>query len=149
MWFATKREPNPAALYLFVLCAVPLLAATISGFGIVQQLFQLSSPRLLSLFVLLPTYAMLVRTNHSKRSSSEVDWLIIGYLSLSLILQLYVGDTFTNTLRYGLYAFLDAFVPYFVMSRYVIPICIKSINNMAMTSRSTRSWPELQAARSI
>ncbi len=44
------------------------------------------------------------------------DWLLLGYVLLQLFQQLQI-DTFTNTLRYGLYAFLDVLLPYYVASR--------------------------------
>jgi hypothetical protein len=121
LWFTAKRDPNPAALYLFLLCTLPLLATSF-GFGMLW--FELSYPRLLSLFVLYPTFVMLLRVKHPRRRSFRVDWLIIAYICLTLMLQLLI-DTFTNTLRYGFYAFLDVFLPYYVMSRYVVTIEVR------------------------
>jgi hypothetical protein len=122
LWFAARREPNPPVLYLFVLFAIPPLSAFISGLGVFQQLFQLSYSRLLSLLILLPAFVMIGRVRHSsRRSFGSVDWLIIAYIILTLILQLSV-DTFTNTLRHALYKFLDIFLPYFVLSRYVVTL---------------------------
>lgn len=120
--FTSKRDSNPVVLYIFLLFAIPPLTASITGFGVLNQLFELSYSRLLSLLVLLPVFATLVRArSSSKHAFGSVDWLVTAYIFLTLILQLSV-DTLTNTLRYGLYHFLDIFLPYYVLSRYVVTI---------------------------
>jgi O-antigen ligase len=114
--YARRREPNPFALYLFVLFAVPPFGAALSGLGIVNQLFQISYPRLLSLLVLLP-WALQRRDPDAPRFGAMLsDWLLLAYLTLQLYQQWQI-DTFTNTMRYGFYALLDALLPYYVASR--------------------------------
>ncbi len=122
LWIAAKRDPHSPALYLFLLFALPPLSAFIPGFAGLQQLFELSYARLLSLLVLLPVFAMHMGVRRASRQSyGVVDCLLVAYISLGLILQLSV-DTFTNTLRYAFYAFVDVFLPYFVLSRYVVTL---------------------------
>jgi len=112
----TRKDRNPFALYLFLLCAVPPYAEALPGLGIVNKLFELSFPRLLALFVLLP-FALRRRDPETPGFGKHVaDWLFVGYLALQLLLH-YRGDTFTNTLRAGFNAYLDAFLPYYVASR--------------------------------
>src|SRR5678816_2305940 len=47
-----RKDRNPFAFYLFLLFAIPPYAAALPGLGIVNKLFELSFPRLLSLLVL-------------------------------------------------------------------------------------------------
>ncbi len=114
--YARRREPNPFALYLFVLFAVPPFGAALSGLGIVNQLFHLSYPRLLSLLVLLPWALQRRDPDVPGFGKMLTDWLLLAYLALQLYQQWQI-DTFTNTMRYGFYAFLDAWLPYYVASR--------------------------------
>ena len=114
--FSHRAERNPLSLYFFLLFAVPPFAATLGGLGIVNQLFELSFPRLLSLLVLLP-WALKKREPDTPAFGKQLaDWLLLCYLVLQLLQQLTI-DSFTNTLRYGLYACLDVLLPYYVASR--------------------------------
>ncbi len=106
------REANIVALFVWLMFAVPPFGATLSGFGIVNQLLKLDYVRLLALVLLLPAYFRL-------RRGSEwtlPDLLVAGYLLIQLALQLSV-DSLTNTVRYAIYAVLDVVLPYYVASR--------------------------------
>ena len=82
-----RKERNPFALYLFLLFAVPPFAAPLPGLGIVNQLFELSFPRLLALLVLLP-FVLRRRDPDTPGFGKHVaDWLVVGYLLLQLVLQ--------------------------------------------------------------
>ncbi|HJW25276.1 MAG TPA: O-antigen ligase family protein [Rhodocyclaceae bacterium] len=112
-----RRDPNPPALFFFLVFAVPALASEISGFGLARQLFALSYPRLLALTVLLPAaLALFLNPGPESSASKWPDRILAAYILLTLGLQLTV-DTFTNTLRYGLYDGLDIVLPYYVASR--------------------------------
>lgn len=111
-----RKERNPLALYVFLLFAVPPFAAALPGLGVVNKLFELSFPRLLALLVLLPFALRRREPDTLAFGKHVVDWLVVGYLLLQLLLQLQT-DSLTNTLRSGFYAFLDAFLPYYVASR--------------------------------
>jgi O-antigen ligase len=111
-----RRERNPLSLYLFLLFVVPPFSSALSGLGIVNQLFELNFPRLLSLLVLLPWAAGERDPDTPAFGKQLADWLLLCYVLLQLYQQLQI-DTFTNTLRYGFYAFLDVLLPYYVASR--------------------------------
>ncbi|MEO5881980.1 MAG: hypothetical protein ABIQ06_06150, partial [Caldimonas sp.] len=112
----TRKERNPFALYLFLLFAVPPFAAALPGLGVVNKLLELSFPRLLALLVLLP-FALRRREPETLGFGRVgADWVVVAYLLLQLVLQ-YRADSFTNTLRSGFNAYLDAFLPYYVASR--------------------------------
>ena len=114
--FSARKDSNPLALYLFLLFAVPPFAAALPGLGVVNQLFELSFPRMLSLIVLLPFTLRRREPGALRFGKSIADWLVVAYLLLQLLLQ-WRADSLTNTLRSGFYAYLDAFLPYYVASR--------------------------------
>ena len=115
--YAYRRETNQVALFFFILFALPSGFMQISGLGLVSNLFQLTHARFLTLFFLLPVYFSLNRQGDTLpfgRTGSDKALAI--YLLLTAIL--YLRDmTFTDTLRYIFYLFLDVFLPYFVISR--------------------------------
>lgn len=113
---ARRHERNPLPLYFFLLFVVPPFGSALTGLGIVNQLFELNFPRLLSLLVLLPWAAGKRDPDMPAFGKQLADWLLLGYLLLQQYQQLQI-DTFTNTLRYGFYAFLDVLLPYYVASR--------------------------------
>ena len=111
------KERNPLALYFFLLFVVPPFTAALPGLGVINQFFELSFPRILSLLVLLPCALVLWRQQETRRFGGHpADWLLLGYLALQAALQ-FGTNTFTNTLRSGFYSYLDAFLPYYVASR--------------------------------
>lgn len=113
---SSSRENNPVSLFVWVLFAAPGFTVTISGLGLVNQLFELSYPRLVSLLILVPAALRCWRSDEKRMGL--VDWLVAGYLILPVARQLQT-DTFTNTARWALYAILDIWLPYFVASRSI------------------------------
>jgi O-antigen ligase len=112
-----KSESNPVALFFFMLFVVPDGYAQIPGIGFLEHLFQLSHPRLLSLFILLPAFFFLRRQNDTVPFGRLwPDRALLAFLLLNVVL--YARDTsVTNTIRYAFYHFLGTFLPYFVISR--------------------------------
>lgn len=110
------REVDKIALYFALLFIAPPISDKIPG-GFMDQLFTLNPTRLLELTILLPAFfAILKQDDKSPFGQSTTDKLLAGYLLLTLALQIR-DRTFTDTLREGLYAFLDVFLPYYVISR--------------------------------
>jgi O-antigen ligase len=112
------REHNQTALFFFILFVVPGFSGRVPGLGIINYLVDIGFHRLLILIVLLPAFLSLQKDPETPRFGLLVpDKFIGGYLILQLGLML-VASTFTNTLRVGVvYAFIDVFLPYFVISR--------------------------------
>lgn len=111
------RVDNKIQLYLMLLFAVPPVSSNISGFGVMEQLFELNHTRLLELVILLPAYAVMVRKKQGQSFLSNTpDKLLFAYLLYTVLLQLR-ETTITDTLRFGFYNFIDVFLPYFVVSR--------------------------------
>lgn len=119
IWYARSRDSNPLGLYLFLLMAIPPISAEIGALGLVNFLFAIEHTRLLALFVLLPVaVGLALRKDSAPFGHITADWCLLGYLALMLVIQLTV-DTVTSSLRVSFYAFLGAFLPYYVASRLV------------------------------
>lgn len=115
--YTSKSEHNPVALFFFILFAVPDGFVQIPGVGLIENLFVLSHPRILELFILLPAFFSLRRQSDAPPFGRLwPDKVLLAYLLLTAVL--YARDTtVTNTLRYAFYQFLGALLPYFVISR--------------------------------
>lgn len=115
--FAAKREPNKFALFFALLFVVPSIGSGITGLGAINYFFQINHLRVLSLVVLLPAFlSLLTSQNTLKFGKSFPDKLILIYLILIISLEIR-GTSVTDSLRQGLYAFTDIFLPYYVASR--------------------------------
>jgi hypothetical protein len=113
---AARRESNVPALFLALLFVVPSAGAQIPGLGLVNFLLQLDHPRMLALLLLLPLAVAL----HRKSSAPGTLWpdrLFAAYLLLVAALALARSGSVTNGLRGVVYLLIDAFLPYYVMSR--------------------------------
>lgn len=118
------RDPNPIAMYFFVLLAVPPVQVAIPTFGLIGQLFRMDHLRLLSLTLLLP---LAFRLHADRRQVvgggaspgaglRAPDAFLLAFLGLQVILTL-PYDTVTTTGRRIVLLFLDIVLPYFVVSR--------------------------------
>lgn len=115
--YAKKQEPNTAVLYLLLMCAIPPYGLDLPGLGIINYLFKLNWLRLLSLVILFPAFSQIIQSRQEPRLlATWSDKLLISFLALTVLLQLR-DTTVTDTLRQTFYAFIDVFLPYFVLSR--------------------------------
>ena len=115
--YANLRETNPPALFFFVLFALPTATISIPGMGLINFFFDLSHARLLELFILLPVFFVLIRQRGTLTfGRTGPDKVLAVYLLLTALLYLR-ETTVTDTLRQAFYLFIDAFLPYFVISR--------------------------------
>lgn len=114
---AVRRESNPVALFLFLLFAVPAGSVFVPGFGLINQFLSLNHVRVTELVLLLPTLAAARgKRSPERRQARLADLLVVAYCILITLLSLR-ETSFTNTLRQGVYAFLDIGLPYFAASR--------------------------------
>ena len=114
---ASARETNRIALFFVVLFVVPATTLEIPGFGLINFLFAVGHVRLLELLILFPLFLRLRQRNDiSKFGKFKTDIILSIYLVLVFLLQLR-ETTVTDTLRQGLYLFIDVFLPYYVISR--------------------------------
>lgn len=124
----TFKDPNPAALYFFLLLALPPIQEDIPTFGLVKQLFTLDHLRLLSLVLLLPTAFKLMGDRSPKgvpgayepttRRLHVADILVLLYVATQMVLQ-FPYESLTASVRRGLLLGIDVLLPYFVISRAV------------------------------
>jgi hypothetical protein len=121
-----RRDSNPAALYLFLLHAVPPVATPIPLPG-GAKLIDVSNQILLSLCVMVPAIG---RSRRSERDSDirglqAMDKCLLAYGVLTSVLYVHLlapdgtfyPFTYTDTLRRALVFLIAVFVPYFVISR--------------------------------
>lgn len=114
-----KLETTPIALYWLLLCAVPPGLHSIPGFGIVNRLFELNMPRLLSLVVLLPVLLHSGKSmGKSHRKNAIPDLLFVLFILLATILSFRQG-TLTVGLRTTFVLILVSALPYFAFSRKI------------------------------
>jgi len=112
-----RLDSNPIGLYLFLMLVAPPFRAPIEGFGGINRFIDIDYLRLLSLVVLLPTALRLA----FQRDNPGVfrlpgDKYVIGYLVLQAAILSEVTTT-TNVFRTALSYVIDAWLPYYVMSR--------------------------------
>ena len=114
---ANHHENNSPSLFFFTLFVLPMATIQIPGMGLINFLFNLSHPRILALFILLPAFIALIRQSDTPSFGRAVpDKALAVYLLLTAML--YLRETsLTNSLRQAFYLFIDAFLPYFVISR--------------------------------
>jgi len=116
---AARHDPNPAALFVLAIAAVPPVTLPIPTIGI-GALFDLNLPRILALAVLLPVAVRLWgKPREAVQQAGTLRLIDIGVVSF-IVLQLLVllpYDSVTNILRRGLHYVLDYGLVYYVFSR--------------------------------
>ncbi|MFK0310277.1 O-antigen ligase family protein [Pseudomonas sp. NPDC090233] len=114
---ARRRERNPIALFFMLLFVIPPASIEVPGFGVVNYLIELNHQRILALCVLLPAALVLSKQSDTLRFGRLLaDKLLAA--SLILMALLYLRETtVTDTLRQGVYLYVDVFLPYYVASR--------------------------------
>ena len=113
----SSNEKNKIALFFFLVFALPSTIAYIPAFGVVNFLFAIDEIRLLELVILLPLFFNLSQKKDSIRFFKMASDKYLGAYILWTILLLFLQSTATDTLRFTFYAFIDIFLPYYVISR--------------------------------
>jgi O-Antigen ligase len=112
-----RRDPNPIALYAFLLLSLPGLGQEIPGFGVVNYLFDLTTARMLVLAILLPAALRIAASPRSQSSGWKTpDILLLAYLAYNVLVQA-ANLSATMVMRGVFGLFLDVWLPYFVASR--------------------------------
>jgi O-antigen ligase len=112
-----RRDSNPVAFYLLMLFVIPQITIDIPVI-MVNRLFDLDIYRLLAFCVLIPAAWRLWQSRRGRPEArmGMMDWLVLGYGALQLVLFIPYEST-TNTLRRAFLFFTDVYVLYFVVSR--------------------------------
>jgi len=115
--YAIRHETNPPALFFFVLFALPMAAIQIPGIGFINNLFELSHFRILTLLILLPAFiALRHQGDNPSFGYTTPDKALAAYFLLTTLLYLREASV-TDTFRQAFYLFIDVFLPYIVISR--------------------------------
>ena len=115
--WAGRRDENPLALFVLVTFTVPNVSFYIPGL-IVNQLFDITQYRILSLTILLPFVFRMGRepAEWGPRNLRLTDFLLLAFLCLQIVL-LVPYESFTNTLRRSFLLCIDSFVVFYCFSR--------------------------------
>lgn len=116
--YLARDEPNKAAMHFVVLVCLPRLTASISGGGLVKELFAIDPLRLLALFILVPVWWQLrKRPDVEPFGKLLTDKIMIAMFALEIMLTL-PERTIPSVLRDSVfYAFTNVFLLYYVSSR--------------------------------
>lgn len=115
--WAAAHDENPLALYVMVAFVVPDARFYIPTF-LINQLFDLTQTRLLSLVILIP---FIVRSwnNPARSADSKLrlpDCLLLSFLVLQVVLQ-FPYESITAAMRRAFVLNLDVFVVFYAFSR--------------------------------
>jgi O-antigen ligase len=110
----SKHSENRAAVFLLLLFVIPVGSIQVPGLGLVNYIFDMNHPRLLSMLLLVPCVLLTFRT--AVAGSRIPDGLFLSYILLTVMLQ-FRQTTFTDTLRFSFHTILDSVLPYYAFSR--------------------------------
>jgi O-Antigen ligase len=118
--FGSRREQNPAAMYCALLFAVPQFGMQISGFGVVNYLFEIDHPRMLALVLLLPAAIKLAGQPRAVNPRLHLpDMLFAAYFFYTFVATA-TADSVTGLMRFVVYLLLDHALLYYVITRSVV-----------------------------
>jgi hypothetical protein len=114
--WAAYHDENPPALYLLLLFVVPNDAISIPA-PLVNQLFNLTPHRILSLAILIPAIAGRHRIFDSRGAKVRLASLLLVAFLLQQIVSLMPYENFTNTMRRTFLALIDTYVVFHAFCR--------------------------------
>jgi hypothetical protein len=118
--FGSRREQNPAAMYCVLLFAVPEFDMPISGFGVINYLFEMKHSRMLALALLLPAALKLAGQLRAPNPRLHLpDMLFVVYF-LYVFVATATADSVTGLMRFAVYLLLDHALLYYVITRSVV-----------------------------
>ena len=114
---ASKKEPNPIALFFFLILALPQIRVEIPGFAGIRYFFAVDYVRILTVLLLWPLCVRARKTAVANRTKAYLpDKLLAAYIVLTLVLQA-PYDVATNVFRSALSWGIDVVIPYYAISR--------------------------------
>ena len=119
-FYCHKQPDNRVIYYLFLLSILPILTIEIPGFAGIRHLLEINYPRILIFAFLIPLLfqSKIPLSVNLKLFRLSSDKYVVSYVLLCTILS-FRDNTFTNALRDCLLLFLDIFIPYYTLSRYL------------------------------
>jgi len=119
LYFIVPDARNHRLAYFFMLLlAVPNFWLDIPGFGVVRFLMTMSYPRFLVLILLL-TLLMNKQGHETKPYRYIASDSILTFFLITKAILGFREDTVTNAIREAVMLYIDIFLPYFVVSRFV------------------------------
>lgn len=117
LYWASGRDENPLALFVLVTFTVPNVRFFLPGL-IVDQLFDLTQYRILSLAILLPVVSRILSRSPGwgEPRLRLPDVLLLGFIALQVVLSV-PYESVTNTMRRTFLLGLDTFVLFYAFSR--------------------------------
>jgi O-antigen ligase len=118
--FGSRREHNPVALYCVLLFAVPQFDMPISGFGVINYLFEINHPRMLALVLLLPAALRLAGQQRPANPRLHLADMLFALYFLYAFVATATADSVTGLMRFAVYLLLDHALLYYVITRSVV-----------------------------
>lgn len=116
---AAKKDPNPIALFFFLVLALPQVRVEIPGFAGIRYFFAVDYVRILSAIVFIPVCIQARKQMVERKSKGFLaDKALAAYIVLNLILQAQY-DVASNVARSIVIWLIDVVVPYYAISRSV------------------------------
>jgi O-Antigen ligase len=116
----SRREQNPAAMYCALLFAVPQYGMQISGFGLVNYLFEIDHPRVLALVLLLPAALKLAGQPRAANPRLRLPDTLFAVYFTYVFIATATADSVTGLMRFTVYLLLDHALLYYVITRSVV-----------------------------
>jgi len=117
--FQSKNPKDRVLIYLSLVLLLPILKYKIPGILGINNMGDLTYPRLLVIFILIPTYFYIKKSSQYKSFFlAPSDKYVLGFILLKFLLAFH-EISFTVALRSLFYYWLDIFIPYFVVSRSI------------------------------
>jgi hypothetical protein len=116
----SRREQNPAAMYCVLLFAVPQFDMPISGFGVVNYLFEMNHPRMLALVLLLPAALKLAGQKRAANPRLHLPDTLFALYFIYVFIVSATADSVTGLMRFSIYLLLDHALLYYVITRSVV-----------------------------
>lgn len=123
MYWGGGKDSNPIALYVLLFYVIPNVTIPLPSI-VINQLFEINNQRLLAFAIILPAALRVKRSRISEPGLSQTpsrrldtaDWLLIGYILLTVILPI-PHEAVTNTLRRAFLTILDIGLLFAIWSR--------------------------------
>jgi len=117
--FQSKNPKDRVLIYLSFILLLPILKYKIPGMLGMNNMGDITYPRLLVVFILIPSYFYIKKSSQYKAFFlAPSDKYVLGFILLKFLL-VFHEISFTVALRSLFYYWLDIFIPYFVISRSI------------------------------
>ena len=161
--FASRRDPNPVALFVSVMFVVPLFSVQVPGFGLVNYLVEMDHLRLLALVILFPAAVrLLARSEPAPVTTRRVDWLLGAYCVYVFASHATVSSI-TGLMRQAFATGVDVWLPYYVVTRsvrtkdqlldacaaFVMPLAVMGVIALFESARGWLLYESLRAPMGV